>query len=253
MIKTQNWYLESKNNFDIVQEAGINDYWKNIVLSVSLILSGLPLSEVSGKTGLSENQIQEAMSNEEIVEQAKSQIPKINFSEIEKLIRKHEVSGAEEFVTVNGKKIDIRTVYPDPNHGWKVPTIGVGYNLNKPEAKQEIEALGLNYEDVRNGKQSLTNHQVNELYRNDIAKSIYFARKFVSNFDTLPTQAKTIISDMSFNLGPTRLNKFKNLRKALERRDFQEAAKEMQNSRWYNQVGNRSKTLVEMMKNIKEN
>ena len=54
---------------------------------------------------------------------------------------------------------------------------------------------------------------------------------------------------MAFNLGPNRLAQFKNFKQALENNNFELAAKEMIDSRWYNQVGNRSKELVNIMRN----
>ncbi len=52
---------------------------------------------------------------------------------------------------------------------------------------------------------------------------------------------------MSFNLGP-QISQFTKLREAIQNKDYQTAAKEMINSKWYNQVGRRSKELVEIMK-----
>jgi|GEM_PF-1042578 len=246
-----NWYSEAREASLIVQEAGITDNWKTLVFAVALVLSGLSLIDVSEKTGLPPEQIQQALNNKEIVEQAQNQeessMPRLDFSGIEELIRQHEVSGAERYVRVKGKNVDIRKAYPDPIHGWKVPTIGVGYNLNKPEARGEIEALGLDYDKVRKGEQALTDEQVNILYRDDIAKAILSARRFLPNFDQQPTEVKTVIVDMAFNLGETRLRKFKKFRKALENNNYQEAAEEMKNSRWYHQVGNRAKRNVEKM------
>ena len=57
---------------------------------------------------------------------------------------------------------------------------------------------------------------------------------------------------MSFNLGLTRLSKFKKLKTALLQRDYNSAAKEMMDSRWYGQVGRRSRELVKTMKSIKD-
>lgn len=53
---------------------------------------------------------------------------------------------------------------------------------------------------------------------------------------------------MAFNLGLTKLNKFVEMRKALLKGDYNKAADEMIDSKWYNQVGNRSKRLVDMMR-----
>jgi hypothetical protein len=262
-----NGYHNSQSSPELVQEAALKD-WKNLVWAVALIFSGLTLHEVSEKTGLPTTQIEQALNTKEIVDTAKQNQGEtvqpvqtsaplveekikspsaLDFNAIEKMLRLHEVSGAKRMVTVKGEQIDIRKVYPDPIYGMKVPTIGVGYNLNRSEARSEIEALGLNYDMVRDGRQMLSDDQVNKLYRNDIGKSIAIARKFIDNFDELPTDAKTILVDMAFNLGETRLRKFKKMKIALEENNFKEASEQMKDSKWYGQVGERAKRLVEMM------
>ena len=49
---------------------------------------------------------------------------------------------------------------------------------------------------------------------------------------------------MMFNLGRTRLSKFKNFRAALKDKDFARAAVEGRDSLWYRQVGNRAERLM---------
>ncbi len=54
---------------------------------------------------------------------------------------------------------------------------------------------------------------------------------------------KRVLANMCFNLGITRLLKFKNFLGALEAKEFQTAAKEMMDSRWATQVGPRATRL----------
>lgn len=130
------------------------------------------------------------------------------------------------------------------------PTIGVGFNLNRKDAKQKIESLGANYDDILNGKESLNNNQIETLFRQDLFVAVNDAKSFLPNFDTQPKEIKMVIVNMAFNLGYTRLNKFEKFRQALMDRDYNKATKEMVDSKWYNQVGNRSKELVKIVKNI---
>ena len=52
---------------------------------------------------------------------------------------------------------------------------------------------------------------------------------------------------MRFNLGPNRFRKFKKMIIAVNNKNFNQAAREMMNSLWYQkQVGNRAVELVEM-------
>jgi len=52
---------------------------------------------------------------------------------------------------------------------------------------------------------------------------------------------------MSYNMGLTKLSKFKNFKSALESQDYYSAKKEMIDSKWYTDVGRRSKRLVQLM------
>lgn len=60
---------------------------------------------------------------------------------------------------------------------------------------------------------------------------------------------KAVLIDMSFNLGKGRLKQFKKMWQALYRCDYETAAREMLNSRWAYQVGQRALNLAEIMRN----
>lgn len=57
-----------------------------------------------------------------------------------------------------------------------------------------------------------------------------------------------VISDMVYNLGLTRFRKFVRFNKALVIGDYNLAAYEMKDSKWYRQTTRRAKVLVEAMK-----
>ncbi len=73
-------------------------------------------------------------------------------------------------------------------------------------------------------------------------------------------EANIIIGNMAYNMGTTRFNpkKWPNFFAAIERKDYDRAATEMEwrdstckeRSRWYLQTGNRSKRLVESMRRL---
>ena len=153
--------------------------------------------------------------------------------DIAKMIERHE-----------GKR---NSVYVDTKGH---PTIGIGFNLDKIDAKQKLSNLGININKILNG-QSLTDEQVYILFKEDLENAIIDAHKFLSNFDQQPIEIQTVLIDMSFNLGYTRLSNFKNFREALLNKNYQLAADEMVNSKWYNQVGNRSKELESIVRGLK--
>ena len=72
--------------------------------------------------------------------------------------------------------------------------------------------------------------------------------KLYSDFDSLPEEAQLIIANMMFNMGRPRLSKFKGMKRGVDARDWNQAADEMVDSRWYKQVTNRANRLVERMR-----
>ena len=74
------------------------------------------------------------------------------------------------------------------------------------------------------------------------------ACNLVLNFAGQTPTAQRVLVNMAFNLGRNRLSKFKNMLKAVNEGDYQKAADEMVDSKWYRQVGRRSEELVEMMR-----
>lgn len=106
-------------------------------------------------------------------------------------------------------------------------TIGVGRNL---------EARGISREEAM------------VLLESDIAEAEAAARGFFPAFDRLEEPRQAVLVDMAFNLGAVRLGGFRRFRAALERGDFEQAAREMLDSKWAKQVGPRARRLAEMMR-----
>ena len=105
-------------------------------------------------------------------------------------------------------------------------TIGVGRNLEDIGiTEQEAELLLLN--DIGRVKQELVNDQ------------------WYMNLDPV---RKAVIENMSFNLGYPTLKKFQNMIAHISEGNFELASKEMLNSRWSKQVGQRSIELAEQMR-----
>ena len=62
-------------------------------------------------------------------------------------------------------------------------------------------------------------------------------------FYNLPENIQHVLVNMCFNLGANRLSKFKNMLLACREHNWEQMAAEMENSRWYSQVGRRSREL----------
>jgi lysozyme len=127
-------------------------------------------------------------------------------------------------------------------------TIGIGFNLEEPSNRKKAESLGLNVQDMLSGKKTLSDKEIKLLYNESIKQAADDANAFLPQAGRQPAVVQKVLIDMAFNLGRTKLNKFKNMRAALLEGDYNKAAEEMIDSNWYNQVGNRSKRLVEMMR-----
>ncbi len=149
-----------------------------------------------------------------------------------------------KYITYNeGKR---NTVY---NDSLGIPTIAVGFNLRRADAPAKIEALGLSYNDVLTGKQALTDEQINALLDADIESAINkTVKRLYPGFDTIDPDRQVILVDLAFNMGPSRLAGFKNTNAAINSGDWDKAADELKDSRWYHQVGNRAVRNVDAIR-----
>ena len=127
-----------------------------------------------------------------------------------------------------------------------VPHIGIGYNLQNPSSAHILKNIGVNLNDVLQGKE-LTNDQVQSLFNVSFNGATNAVHSLVPNFNSHPDRVKVILLDMAFNLGVSRLQKFRRFLNAVINRDYDTASNEMVNSNWYTQVGNRGKALVDIM------
>jgi lysozyme len=122
------------------------------------------------------------------------------------------------------------------HEGWKLKpyrdttgklTIGCGRNLDD---------VGLSDDEV----QLLLDHDITRVWQECVAN--------IEGFGALDDVRQHVLLDMCFNLGLSRLLHFVKLLAAVARRDFDDAAREMLDSRWATQVGDRAQTLAQMMR-----
>ena len=90
----------------------------------------------------------------------------------------------------------------------------------------------------------------NEVFASDIQIVLADCEQLYPDFNDLPEEVQRIIANMMFNMGRPRLSKFKGMKAGVDARDWQKAADEMVDSRWYRQVTNRAERLVERMRNV---
>ena len=138
-------------------------------------------------------------------------------------------------------KIDEGVKYEIYNDHLGYPTFGIGHLV--------VES------DEEHGKpvgETVTQERVQSLFNLDIAITIEDCKRLYPDFDELPEEAQLIIANMCFNLGYPRLSKFKDMKAAVNARDWGAAGAAMIDSRWYTQVPNRARRLVDRMKKLGE-
>jgi len=130
----------------------------------------------------------------------------------------------------------VNSVYLDH---LNLKTLGVGHLVTEWDEEYD-KPVGTTVSDDR----------VNELFEKDINVTLEECRYLYDDFDSLPEEVQKIIGNMMFNLGRPRLSRFHKMKKAVLDKDWQEAANQMQDSKWYEQVTNRAERLCERMRNV---
>ena len=92
--------------------------------------------------------------------------------------------------------------------------------------------------------------RVIECFEKDVETVIEDCKKLHDSWDGYPQEVKQVIANMMFNMGRTRLSKFKNHNAALVSGDWKAAAVEGRDSRWYKQVTNRAERLMSRLENV---
>lgn len=97
----------------------------------------------------------------------------------------------------------------------------------------------------------VTDERILDVFHKDCDVAYTDACALVLNFAGQASDAQRVLVNMAFNLGRNRLSKFKNMLRYVNEGNYIMAANEMVNSKWYGQVGRRSKELVDIMKEAK--
>jgi lysozyme len=120
-----------------------------------------------------------------------------------------------------------------------LPTFGIGHLVveGDPEHGQPVGT-------------PVDEERVHQVFDSDITSTLDECKVLYPDFDDLPEEAQLIIANMMFNMGRPRLSKFKGMKAGVDARDWNRAADEMVDSRWYNQVTNRAERLVKRMRSL---
>ena len=136
-------------------------------------------------------------------------------------------------------KIDEGCVYEIYNDHLGYATFGIGHLVTESDPEQG-QSLGT----------AVSSDRVTEAFESDIQGVLRDCDILYPDFSSLPEEAQQIIANMMFNLGRPRLSKFAGMKSGVDERNWDRAADEMVDSRWYAQVGPRAERLVERMRNV---
>jgi lysozyme len=121
------------------------------------------------------------------------------------------------------------------------PTFGVGHLVleSDPEHGAEVGT-------------PVSEERVRECFERDLDVAISECKFLFGDvtWESFPDEVKEILVNMMFNMGRTRLGKFKNFKAALEAGDWRKAAVEGRDSLWYRQVTNRAERLMKRMEEV---
>lgn len=120
-----------------------------------------------------------------------------------------------------------------------LPTVGIGHLVREYDDEYD-EPVGT----------PVTEERVMALFEDDITSVLKDCVRLYPEFETLPEEAQLIIANMMFNMGYSRLAKFRLMRAAVEAGDWLEAAAQMKDSRWARQVPNRADRLIKRMERL---
>lgn len=102
--------------------------------------------------------------------------------------------------------------------------------------------IGRNLDEV-----GLSDDEINYLVSNDIDRVEAQLDRLLPWWNAMTEPRQRVLANMCFNVGINRLLGFKKALTAMQAERYTEAAKEMLDSLWARQVGNRAKRLAQMM------
>jgi len=138
-------------------------------------------------------------------------------------------------------KIDEGVVYEIYLDHLGYPTFGVGHLIleSDPEHGHPVGT-------------KVPNYRVVEAFSADLCTAIDECVVLYGDteWENFPEEVKQILVNMMFNMGRTRLSKFRKMNAWLMERNWKAAAHEGRDSLWYKQVTNRAERLMSRLENV---
>ena len=138
-------------------------------------------------------------------------------------------------------KIDEGVVYEIYKDHLGYPTFGVGHLVLDSDPEHGAE-VGTPVDEDR----------VKDCFDKDLEIAINECHALYTeeSFNDFPGEVQEILVNMMFNMGRTRLSKFKNFNTAIAEGDWKRAGVEGRDSLWHRQVTNRAERLMVKLENV---
>jgi len=134
------------------------------------------------------------------------------------------------------------------------PTVGIGFNLDRGDARERLTAVGADYAAVRDGRQALSGDQIDRLFDVTIEGAIAGARRKLERFDELPAEVRIVAIDMVFQMGEGKeggtsgFAGWTNFRRAINEKDYSRAADVMASTGYADTYKNRAQDHMDMLR-----
>lgn len=138
-------------------------------------------------------------------------------------------------------KVDEGVIYAVYHDHLGYPTMGVGHLITKydPEYGQPVGT-------------PVSEERVWDAFELDLGIAVGECYELYGSFEfnNFPTEVQEILVNMMFNMGRPRLSKFKKMNQHILNHDWENAAMEGRDSRWYRQVTNRAERLMSRLEKV---
>lgn len=228
------WYKQAKEIDHLYTQSDLN--WKQIATGLPAAALGLSLYTQQPNKDIEapKTQIRNVQHNniKQKNDKKKTQTNTPSFAEVRDFIANWE-----------GKK---NKAYKDSKGIW---TIGIGFNLERSDADKILRSVGSSKQQVLKGN-PLSDEQISNIFKYNYNTAVSDAKSWIPNLEEHPKQVQLIIIDFSFNLGANKLNKFPKAKNAFLQKDYAQAARELETSKWYKDVARRGVNHVKTLKSL---
>lgn len=120
-------------------------------------------------------------------------------------------------------------------------TIGYGWNM-------DVHPLPKGIADYLKAHGNIKKDHGETLLSLSINLAAFECEHLYTGFESFPADKKDALINFMFNVGPGTAREFKKANAAINRGDWQTAAAEMKDSKWYRQVGQRAERIIKILR-----